>query len=59
MTKKEPKRPKPPETQKTQKDYEIPVPRRGDFYKALEKAVEPNTEDENPSNPRRGGKDKK
>ena len=34
-------KPKKGRKQKTRKGYEIPVPRRGDFYKNLEKAAEP------------------
>ena len=40
----EKEREKRPKTQKTDKDYEIPIPKRGDFYKALEKAVKPHAE---------------
>lgn len=46
-------------TQKTDDGYEIPIPKRGAFYDALQKAVEPHDEDEGESDRSKGGKSKK
>lgn len=41
--------------QKTDKGYEIPVPKRREFFENLEKASEPDAEDEDDSDGGAGG----